>query len=203
TFTTPAPPSAADNSSFTVAATGGGSGNAVIFTAAGVCSITGGGSNTAQYTMNSSTGTCSVIANQAGNTNYVAAPQVTETVNATLISQTITFTIPAPPAAEFLGSFTVAATGGASGNPVVFSVVAGSVCTLSTATYTMTAKVGNCYVVANQAGNGTYSAAPQVTETVAAKAGAPVRIAPTVTFTGAPASAPYLSSFSGLVTTQN
>jgi hypothetical protein len=32
--------------------------------------------------MTNSTGTCSVIANQAGNTNYSSAPQVTQTVNA-------------------------------------------------------------------------------------------------------------------------
>ena len=203
TFTTNAPSSATYNTSFSVAATGGASGNAVTFTAAGVCGITAGGSNSATYTMNSGTGTCSVIANQAGNGNYTAAPTVTKTVNATLASQTITFTTPAPPAAEFLGTFTVAATGGASGNPVAFSVGAGSVCTLSSATYTMTAKVGNCYVVANQTGNSNYAAATQVTETVVAKAGPPVRIAPTVTFTGAPTSAPYLSSFSGLMTTQN
>ena len=203
TFSTNAPSSATYNTSFSVAATGGASGNAVTFTAAGVCGITAGGSNSATYTMNSGTGTCSVIANQAGNGNYTAAPTVTKTVNATLASQTITFTTPAPPAAEFLGTFTVAATGGASGNPVAFSVGAGSVCTLSSATYTMTAKVGNCYVVANQTGNSNYAAATQVTETVVAKAGPPVRIAPTVTFTGAPTSAPYLSSFSGLMTTQN
>jgi len=54
----------------------------VTFTAAGVCSVTGGGSNTAQYTMNAGSGTCSVIANQAGNSNYLAASQVTESVNA-------------------------------------------------------------------------------------------------------------------------
>ena len=36
--------------------------------------------------MTSGTGTCSVIANQAGNTDYLAAPQVTESVNATMAS---------------------------------------------------------------------------------------------------------------------
>jgi len=56
TFTLNAPSTAADQSSFNVAATGGGSGNAVTFTAAGVCSVTGGGSNTAQYTMNAGSG---------------------------------------------------------------------------------------------------------------------------------------------------
>lgn len=79
TFTTPAPSSAAYNSNFTVAASGGGSGNPVTFTSAGACTNSG-----ATYTMTSGTGTCSVIANQAGNTQYSAAPQVTEYVSATM-----------------------------------------------------------------------------------------------------------------------
>lgn len=82
-FTTNAPSSAAYNSSFTVAATGGGSGNPVIFTSSGVCSITGTTPGTATYTMSNSTGPCSVIANQAGNANYSMASPVTQTVNAT------------------------------------------------------------------------------------------------------------------------
>jgi hypothetical protein len=148
-------------------------------------------------------GSYNETASFSGDTNYNSASSP-QTGNFTILAlvQAITFTTPAPPTAEFLGSFTVAATGGGSGNPVVFSVGAGSVCTLSSATYTMTNKVGNCYVVANQAGNATYAAATQVTETVAAKAGAPVRIAPTVTFTGAPSSAPYQSTFT-VATTQN
>jgi hypothetical protein len=77
TFTTNPPSSAAYKSSFKVAATGGASGIAVIFTSSGSCSNSG-----ATYTMTSGSGTCSVIANQAGNSNYSAAPQVTKTVTA-------------------------------------------------------------------------------------------------------------------------
>ncbi len=161
TFTTNAPASAAYGSQFTVAATGGASGNPVVFTSAGSCSNSG-----ATYTMTSGTGSCSVIANQAGNSNYSAASQVTQTTNATLASQTITFTTPAPSSAAYGQSFTVAATGGASGNPVVFTS-AGS-CSNSGATYTMTSGTGSCSVIANQAGNSNYSAATQVTETTSA-----------------------------------
>ena len=39
--------------------------------------------------MTSGTGTCSVIANQAGNSNYSAAPQVTKTVSATYSPATL------------------------------------------------------------------------------------------------------------------
>jgi hypothetical protein len=76
TFTTNPPASAAYNSTFTVAATAS-SGLTVAFTSSGSCSNSG-----ATYTMTNSTGTCSVIANQAGNGNYLAATQVTKTVNA-------------------------------------------------------------------------------------------------------------------------
>ena len=78
TFTTNPPTSAAYGSRFTVAAIGGGSTDAVTFTSSGSCSNAG-----AIYTMNNSTGTCLVIANQAGNSNYAAAAQVTKTVAAT------------------------------------------------------------------------------------------------------------------------
>jgi hypothetical protein len=74
------------------------------------------------------------------------------------------------------------ATGGGSGNPVVFSVDAGSgpgVCTVSgtdgvTVNYLA---VGSCVVDANQgAGNG-YAAAPQVQQTITASAGAAAQLA--------------------------
>jgi len=78
TFTLNPPSRALVGHSFTVAATGGGSGNPVIFTSAGACSNTG-----PTYTMTSGKGTCEVIANQAGNTQYAPAPQITESVIAT------------------------------------------------------------------------------------------------------------------------
>jgi len=117
------------------------------------------------------------------------------------VSQTIRFTTPPPPTAKSGDSFTVVAVGGASGNPVTFSVGAGSVCTLSGATYTMTSDTGYCNVVANQAGGGIYTPAPPVIETVTAVRTV-IRIAPTVTFTGAPTSSVYLSTFN-VATTQN
>jgi sugar lactone lactonase YvrE len=115
TFTANAPARAAYNSSFSVAATAS-SGLAAVFTSSGVCTNSG-----ATYTMTSSTGTCSVMANQAGDTEYSAAPQVAQSTTATQVSQTITFTTPAPASAAYNSSFTVVATGGASGNSVTFT----------------------------------------------------------------------------------
>jgi len=181
TFTTSAPASAAYTSTFTVAASAS-SGLAVAFTSSGSCTNTG-----ATYTMSKSTGTCSVIANQAGNTNYGAAAKVTQTVNATLAAQTITFTTPAPASAVYNGKFTVAASA-SSGLAVAFTS-SGS-CTNSGATYTMTSGTGTCSVIANQAGNTNY-AASTATESVTANPAAQ-----TITFTtSAPASAAYNTSF--------
>ena len=158
-------------------------GYAVTFTSSGACSNSG-----ATYTMTSATGTCSVIANQAGNPNYTAAPQVTKSVTATKAAQTITFTTSPPASATYSTSFTVAANA-ASGNAVTFT--SSGACSNSGATYTMTSGTGTCSVIANQAGNSNYTAAPQVTKSVTA-----TKATQTITFTTSPpASAAYKSSF--------
>ena len=160
TFSTNPPASAVYNSSFTVAASAS-SGLAVTYTSSGACSNSG-----TTYTMTSGKGTCSVIANQAGNSNYAAAAQVTKSVTATLAPQTITFTTSPPASAVYRSNFTVAAAGGASGNAVTFT--SSGACSNSSGTYTMTSGNGTCSVIANQAGNSNYAAAAQVTKTVSA-----------------------------------
>jgi uncharacterized repeat protein (TIGR01451 family) len=69
---------------------------------------------------------------------------------------------PANPTYSNGGTFNVAATGGGSGNPVVFDSTTPSVCTISATTVTMLA-AGHCALTADQAGNGNYAAAAQVT----------------------------------------
>ena len=73
-FTSTAPANAIYGSTYTPAATGGGSGNAVTFGANGDCSYN---SDTGVVTMTAA-GTCTVTADQLGNTNYSAAPQATQ-----------------------------------------------------------------------------------------------------------------------------
>ena len=150
TFTTNAPASAAYGSSFTVAATGGASGNAVTFTSSGVCTNTG-----ATYTMTSGTGTCSVIANQLGNTYYSAAPTVTQPVNATLATNTVTFTTPPPTSAEYGSLFTVAASG--SGTGAITYSSDGTYCTNNGPTYEVIQGGGTCVVGASQAADANYA----------------------------------------------
>ena len=158
--TTHAPATAVFNSGFSVAATGGGSGNAVTFSSSGACSNTG-----ASFTMTSGTGTCTVKYDQAGDANYNAAPQVTESVTAQKADQTISVTTHAPANAAYNSSFDVAAT--APGGAVSFSS-SGS-CTNAGGHFTITSGTGICTVKYDQAGNGNYNAAPQATESVNAQ----------------------------------
>ncbi len=78
TVTTAAPANALYNTSFTVAAVGGGSANPVTYGAAGSCSAAG-----ATFTMTSGYGQCTVTFSQQGSNNYEAAPPLVEVVNAT------------------------------------------------------------------------------------------------------------------------
>lgn len=155
---TPAAPVFTPGGTFTVSATGGASGNPVVFasTTPGVCTVA---SNT--VTM-ASAGTCGLTADQAGNANYSAAPQATLNVNIGQATQTITNFVANPAAPVYApgGTFTVSATGGASGNPVVFASTTAGVCTVTGGTVTIVS-AGSCGLTANQAGNASYSAAPQ------------------------------------------
>jgi sugar lactone lactonase YvrE len=109
-------------------------------------------------------GTVVVAANQAGNTNYAAATQVTQTITVNQASQTISFTAPTSPVTYGVSPITLVATGGASGNAVAFSVVSGPA-TVSGSTLTITG-AGTVVVAANQTGNTNYAAATQVTQTI-------------------------------------
>jgi hypothetical protein len=135
------------------------------------------------------TGVGSVIvqASQVGNTNYAAASPVSQTFTVNQASQSITLTQTAPKSAPYNSSFTVTATA-SSGLPVSFS--AAGVCSNVGGTFTMTNSSGTCTVTVSQSGNANYLAAAKVVEATTAASATPV-----VTFTGAPASAPYESSF--------
>jgi hypothetical protein len=184
TVTQHAPPTAESATAFTVTATGGASGQPVVVAASGACSASG---NT--ITMTGGTGTCTVTFDQAGSASYNAAAQVTETTAAQKVAQAITVTQHAPSTAAYNTSFTVAATGGASGQPVV--VAASGACSAAGNTMTMTSGTGTCTVTFNQAGNASYSAAAQVTETTAAQ-----KAAQAITVTQhAPPTAVYNTSF--------
>lgn len=155
----PSTPVFSSGGTFTVSATGGASGNPVVFasTSPAVCTVAGG-----TVTMVAA-GSCALTANQAGNANYSAAPQATLSVAIGAATQTITNFAANPSAPVFSpgGTFTVSATPGASTSPVVFASTSPAVCTVSGNTVTMVA-AGSCALTANQAGDANYQAAPQV-----------------------------------------
>jgi hypothetical protein len=90
--------------------------------------------------------------------NFTGATGAT-TILVTKADQAVTWTSVPTGATYGDAPFTVAATGGGSGNPVVFSAAAGSACTVTGATVTITA-AGSCVLDADQAGNGDYNPAP-------------------------------------------
>jgi hypothetical protein len=149
-------------------ATGGASGNAVTF------SILSGGSfgslsgnNNSMLTVTGA-GTITIAANQAGNTNYAAATQVTASIVVSNLSQTITFS-PASPVTFGVAPITLSAIGGASGNAVTFSITSGnsfgSLGGANNSTLTVTG-AGTITIAANQAGNTNYAAATQATASI-------------------------------------
>jgi hypothetical protein len=160
TFTSTAPPGATvGGSTYTLTATGGGSGNPVTFTSATtpVCTV-----STLTVTFLAA-GTCTINGDQAGNTNYNAATQAQQsfTVKA---NQTITFTSTAPTTATVGGSTYTAAATASSGLTVAFTSATTPICTVSGSTVSFIA-TGTCTINANQAGNSNYIAATQVQQT--------------------------------------
>ena len=141
------------------------SGLSVAFSAdassAGICTVSG-----ATVTIVGA-GTCTINANQAGDATYQAAVQVQQSFvigGAPAPSvQSINFTSTAPSGAAVGGpTYTVTATA-SSALAVTFTIAAGSagICTISGSTVSMTG-AGTCTINANQAGNASYQAAPQV-----------------------------------------
>ena len=145
-FTSTAPAAATvGGAAYTVAATAT-SGLTVSFSIAAasssVCSVAGG-SVTFQ-----GVGTCVVNANQAGNANYAAAPQVQQTFAVGKGSQTVSFTSTAPAAATVGGTaYTVSATA-TSGLSVSFSIAAASssVCAIAGSSVTFQS-AGTCVIL--------------------------------------------------------
>jgi hypothetical protein len=119
TVNTHAPASAAYNSTFTVAATSD-SGLTVVYTSGGACTNVDG-----LFTMTSGTGACTVNYDQAGDTNYNSATQVSETVNAQKASTNTTLSSSSNPSDQGQSvtfTATVTSTGGTPTGTVQFKI---------------------------------------------------------------------------------
>jgi hypothetical protein len=128
-----------------------------------------------------SVGTCVIAANQAGNTTYAPAPQATQSLPVVFDSrQTITFG--ATPTLSLGGTAIVSAVA-SSGLAVSYSTTTPTVCSVDSRTGQVTAGLaeGICIIAADQAGDVSYSAAPQATVAIAvfAASGITVPGAPT------------------------
>jgi subtilisin family serine protease len=123
----------------------------VSFGAAGNCTVLG---STVHIT---GAGSCTVTASQAGDDNYLAAADVSQTFAIAKADQAIIFGALAD---RTWGDadFAVSAT---SSSGLAVSFTAGGGCTISGDSVHITA-VGTCTITAHQAGNGDYNAAPNV-----------------------------------------
>ena len=114
-------------------------------------------------------GTCTIQASQAGNAMYAPASNVSQTFTVAKANQTITFSALASKTYG-VAPFAVSATA-SSGLPVSFSSLTTSLCTVSGATVTLVA-AGTCTIQAAQAGNSSYNAASNVSQSFTISAGA-------------------------------
>ncbi|MGP8163288.1 MAG: beta strand repeat-containing protein, partial [Acidimicrobiales bacterium] len=120
------------------------------------------------------TGCSYTVPSNTAYTLTASSSGLTSATATTLVSQAtqmISFTSTAPSGKIYSGSnsqtYTVTATGGASGNPVTFTIdsLSTSGCTILGSTVSYGAGVGTCIIDANQAGNTDYAAATQVQQT--------------------------------------
>ncbi|HCX24655.1 MAG TPA: hypothetical protein DHN29_22255 [Cytophagales bacterium] len=126
-------------------------------------------SNTAVATISGSrvtivgAGTSTITASQSGNANYSEASPVDQVLTVTKLSQSITFdTLGDQNLID--GTAALSATGGDSGNSITFSSSDDAVASVSGSTLTLNG-VGTVTIYANQAGNATYEAASEVSQT--------------------------------------
>ena len=121
-------------------------------------------------------GMVTVTASQEGDVNYMGATDVEQTIRISQGTQDIAFT---PPTASTVGTtIELEATGGASGNPVTFSIASGeSQATLTDNDLTLTG-AGTVTIIATQDGDDNYNVATPVTQDITVSKGIQ-----TITFT--------------------
>jgi hypothetical protein len=123
-----------------------------------ICSISG---NVVSFL---AVGRCTLQADQAGNTNYLAAAQVLQTFGVGLTAQSITVT--SSPSGSVVGGtpYTIIASASSGLIPVVtIDVSTATICSATGNAVTFLA-AGNCLINIDQGGNATFNSAPQVVQ---------------------------------------
>lgn len=128
-----------------------------------ICAVVGNQASTL------AAGACAIAANQAGDADYAAAPQVVRSFTVQALAQSIDFAAPADRALDS-GSFALTASA-SSGLPVSYASLTASVCGVVGNSVDLLA-AGTCSIAASQAGNASYAAAATVTHSFAVSAGA-------------------------------
>lgn len=150
-------PTLAVGATATVVATGGASGNSVVFSSLSPTICSTGGTNGSQVS-GLAAGDCVVAANQAGNATYDPAPQATQTITVTRTAQQ-PLVLSVSSAFLVIGgtpsSATLSTTGGSGTGAVTFEAT--GPCTVSGTTLSGTA-LGTCSVLARKAADGTFDA---------------------------------------------
>jgi hypothetical protein len=199
TVTTPPPATAYDGYSFTVVASTN-SEMPVTFAPSGVCTMSGTTSTTATFTITpkSKTGaTCTVTMSASGTSNYSAVSGVNAgtTTVAAVEKQTVTLTAAQNggkiTSAPYGTTFTLVATSTDANSTPTFTVPStpSTVCTISGTTVTMSSGTGTCTVEAQWPADNVCSATTAKLNVKAEK------VTPTISFTGAPSTAPEGTQF--------
>jgi hypothetical protein len=130
------------------------SGLAVSYSAtpSSVCKVSGSTATMA------ASGTCTITASQAGNSQYAAATAVPVSFAVTKVAQTITFN---PISTQSVGTLLTLTATASSGLTVTYTATPSKVCKVSGSAVTLSA-AGTCNVTAAQSGNATYAAAASV-----------------------------------------
>ena len=117
--------------------------------------------------------------------------------NPALLSQTLTWTSPAPSGEAYGGSYTAAASGGASGNPVVYGSLTTAVCKPAVGSSFAFVGVGTCIIDATQPGNSRFNAARAIERSF------PVgQASQSIAFTSTPTGLTYLGTYTVTATAQ-
>jgi large repetitive protein len=123
-----------------------------------VCSLSG---STVSFT---GVGTCTLRADQAGNANWAAAPQATQSFAVAKAPQSITFTSTPPTVDGSVYLYNVSATA-TSGLSVDFGTTTSGVCSVI-GSWVWFHGDGTCLVHADQAGDANWAAAPRQTQSI-------------------------------------
>lgn len=142
---------------FTPAATSDASLTPVVITVSGVCSMDSNG----VVTMSSGTGTCTVYAEQAGNTDYQPATEISQDVTASRVNQA-TLTVTGPTSGTYGSAYPLSYDGGSGTGAVTFDTGASQGCTIPSSgpnagKLVITSGTDSCTVSATRSGDDDYN----------------------------------------------